>query len=175
MIPIVQLLGIIAVFAVIMLHSRCQSSSSASRLDHPAFKAYLTAEHTQALQTGRKALGQVPVVLNVLNTTADVLPEFFEVAKAEVQLEQRGLGKKVIAVSLFGSDPRYTMGAVENALLAKRDWPGWTYRVYYGAGIPADILEAIQVRHSVRYTCRRWAAILATTTTVVGAHTPAAS
>jgi hypothetical protein len=74
---------------------------------------------------------------------ADILPD---VARQVAQSEKNGTckGKKVIAISLYGNDPRYTMGAVENALLAKRDWPGWTYRVYHGDGIPQEILHLIR-------------------------------
>jgi hypothetical protein len=101
---------------------------------------------TAAQQNAAQQQLTAVVVPDLSNHTADVLPE---VAKAVAQLEQQGLGKKVIAVSLYGADSRYTLGAVENAMLAKRDWPSWTYRVYHGAGVPADILTAIQVREKV--------------------------
>jgi hypothetical protein len=38
--------------------------------------------------------------------------------------------KKIISFSLWGSDPRYCHGAVTNAILAKRYYPGWTCRFY---------------------------------------------
>lgn len=91
------------------------------------------------------AAGLQNVVPDVTSYTSNVLPE---VAKAVAQLEQQGQGRKVIAVSLYGDNPRYTLGAIANALLAKRDWAGWTYRVYHGRGVPADVLEAIQVGHT---------------------------
>jgi hypothetical protein len=82
------------------------------------------------------------VVPDLSDNTADVLPE---VAQGVTQLEQQGLGKKIIAMSLYGADPRYTVGIVENAVLAERGWPGWTFRVYHGAGVPAEVLTAIKV------------------------------
>ena len=39
-------------------------------------------------------------------------------------------GKRVISMSLWGHDPRYTFGAVRNAQLVGRVFPGWTLRVY---------------------------------------------
>ena len=40
----------------------------------------------------------------------------------------------VISMSLFGSNPQYTIGAVENAKLVNAIFPGWTLRIY----IPKD-------------------------------------
>ena len=68
---------------------------------------------------------------------------FPEVAARVVQLERRGKGRKLIAMSLYGNDTRYTFGALENALLVKRDWKGWVLRIYVGEGVPSDILAAL--------------------------------
>jgi len=38
--------------------------------------------------------------------------------------------KKIIAFSLWGDDPKYCVGAVKNARLAARLYPGWTCRFY---------------------------------------------
>jgi len=41
-----------------------------------------------------------------------------------------GPNKSTIAMSLYGSTPRYTMGAVRNAQLAPVLFPGWRLRFY---------------------------------------------
>ena len=68
---------------------------------------------------------------------------FPDIAARVVELERNGKGRKVISMSLYGADPRYTMGALENALLVKRIWKGWTLRMYIGNGVPSDILAAL--------------------------------
>jgi hypothetical protein len=44
-------------------------------------------------------------------------------------------------MSLFGNESRYVQGVIENAVLAARDWPGWTLRIYYGEGVPESVLQ----------------------------------
>lgn len=80
------------------------------------------------------------VVPDVANLTENALPE---IAKQVLLLEKQGKGKKIIAMSLYGDNPRYTYGAVLNALIAKRDWQGWTLRFYLGEGVPEAIIETI--------------------------------
>ena len=53
-------------------------------------------------------------------------------------------GKEVLSYSLYGSNPRYTTGAVENARLHKSIYPGWTMRVYHDASVPAEILQSLK-------------------------------
>jgi hypothetical protein len=123
---------------IVFLLGGWQSTSRSQRLDYQiGLSRFTLSREIEAVRQDA-----TPYVPDVHNYTADVLPE---VAKAVLQLEQQGKGRKVIAVSLYGADTRYTQGAVENALLAKRDWQGWTYRVYFGAGVPADVLNAIKV------------------------------
>ena len=38
--------------------------------------------------------------------------------------------KKVIAMTLYGNNPRYTYGAIRNAQMAPITFPGWTLRIY---------------------------------------------
>jgi hypothetical protein len=78
----------------------------------------------------------------VSNRTEDVLPD---VAQHVMQLEQQGEGRKIIAMALYGNSSRYTSGAIENALMAQRSWPGWTLRIYYGDGVPAEVLETVRL------------------------------
>lgn len=69
---------------------------------------------------------------------------FPDIAARVLELERQGKGHKLISMSLYGADARYTMGALENALLAKRMWNGWTLRMYVGDGVPADVLMALK-------------------------------
>ena len=44
--------------------------------------------------------------------------------------------KQVIAYSLYGSDSRYMIGAIKNALLAQKHFAGYEIRFYTGASVP---------------------------------------
>jgi hypothetical protein len=57
--------------------------------------------------------------------------------------------KKVICFSLWGSDERYTHGAIHNAELAKEIYPGWVCRFYVGTTTPADIIEKLSENDNV--------------------------
>lgn len=46
---------------------------------------------------------------------------------------------KIIAFSLWGKYPKYTIGAIRNAELAKEIYPGWTCRFYTGDDVSEDI------------------------------------
>lgn len=52
--------------------------------------------------------------------------------------------RNVIAFSLWGSNEKYTLGAVLNAKLAKIYYPGWTARFYCDASVPESILKALR-------------------------------
>ena len=48
---------------------------------------------------------------------------------------------RVISMALYGSNPRYTKGAVENAKLIRRIFPGWKLRIYLASkDYPATLL-----------------------------------
>ena len=47
------------------------------------------------------------------------------------------MGRKVIAFSLYGKHPNYTLGAIANARHANRAYPGWVCRFY----VTDDVLE----------------------------------
>tara|TARA_R110000782_G_scaffold102791_5_gene190194 strand:+ start:26536 stop:27213 length:678 start_codon:yes stop_codon:yes gene_type:complete len=51
---------------------------------------------------------------------------------------------KVIAFSLWGDDPKYTLGAIQNASLAKIVYPGWTCRYYVGQSTPEHIIDLLK-------------------------------
>lgn len=46
---------------------------------------------------------------------------------------------KVISFSLWGNNPKYTIGAIRNAELAPEIYPGWTCRFYVGEDVPDEI------------------------------------
>jgi hypothetical protein len=80
-------------------------------------------------------------VPDLLESGRDVNPD---VARKVLELEKQGKGRKIISMSLYGNDTRYTYGAVENALMVKQGWPGWTLRLYVGEGVPTDILDTVR-------------------------------
>lgn len=53
--------------------------------------------------------------------------------------------KKIIAFSLWGNNPKYTVGAVRNAELTPSIYPGWTARFYCGTSVPQDIVDRLRL------------------------------
>jgi hypothetical protein len=51
---------------------------------------------------------------------------------------------KIISFSLWGDNPKYTIGAVKNAVLAKTIYPGWECYFYVSTDVPADILAQLK-------------------------------
>lgn len=51
--------------------------------------------------------------------------------------------KKIIAVSVYGTNPRYFEGAIKNANIAKILFPDWIYKVYLGSKRPDGFKEKI--------------------------------
>jgi len=49
--------------------------------------------------------------------------------------------KKIISYSLWGTNPRYTIGAIRNAELAKVIYPDWLCRFYTGDDVPKNITD----------------------------------
>lgn len=56
---------------------------------------------------------------------------------------------KVIAFSLWGDDTRYTLGALQNASLAKMVYPDWRCRFYVGKSTPEYIVKLLQEFNNV--------------------------
>lgn len=50
---------------------------------------------------------------------------------------------RVIAFSLWGNNPKYTVGAVRNAELATEIYPGWQCRFYHGTSVPSETLRRL--------------------------------
>ncbi len=51
--------------------------------------------------------------------------------------------KKIISFSLWGKNPKYTLGAIQNALLAPSIYPGWMCRFYIREDVPKNIIEQL--------------------------------
>jgi hypothetical protein len=57
----------------------------------------------------------------------------------------RKRGRRIIAFSLWGNNPRYLRGALHNQLVAARLYPGFTCRFYVDSSVPADLLAALEL------------------------------
>ena len=53
--------------------------------------------------------------------------------------------KQLITYSLYGSEERYTIGAIKNAILAMRHFKGYTLRFYTGASVPESIKQTLRL------------------------------
>lgn len=51
--------------------------------------------------------------------------------------------KKIISYSLWGNNPKYTIGAINNVKLAKEIYPGWISRFYIGKSVPNNIVNSL--------------------------------
>lgn len=52
--------------------------------------------------------------------------------------------KKVVSFSLWGNNPKYTIGAIENAKLVNKIYEGWIARFYCGKSVPEDIINQLK-------------------------------
>jgi hypothetical protein len=51
---------------------------------------------------------------------------------------------KLITFSLWGNNAKYTVGAIRNADLTKKIYPGWISRFYCGTTVPKDIIKYLE-------------------------------
>jgi hypothetical protein len=51
---------------------------------------------------------------------------------------------KVISFSLWGDNPKYTIGAIKNSQLKKKFFPEWEMRVYHDNSVPSYILKELE-------------------------------
>jgi len=56
---------------------------------------------------------------------------------------------KIIAFSLWGDNTRYTLGALQNASLAKLVYPDWLCRFYIGTSTPEYIINMLEKFNNV--------------------------
>lgn len=52
--------------------------------------------------------------------------------------------KKIISFSLWGNNPKYTIGAIRNAELTPLIYPDWIARFYCGRSVPLEIIEKLK-------------------------------
>lgn len=52
--------------------------------------------------------------------------------------------KKVISFSLWGENPKYTIGAIKNAELSNEIYPDWICRFYCGKSVPEKIISDLK-------------------------------
>jgi len=52
--------------------------------------------------------------------------------------------KKIISFSLWGDNPKYTIGAIRNAELSKEIYPDWICRFYVGRSTPKNIINKLE-------------------------------
>ena len=57
--------------------------------------------------------------------------------------------RKIIAYGLWGTHPRYMLGALDNARAAQRLYPDWTCRFYLGASVPAEVAGELRAQPNV--------------------------
>jgi hypothetical protein len=62
--------------------------------------------------------------------------------------------KRVVSYGLYGSNPKYTIGAVRNSELVHVWFPGWVARFYCDDTVPPDIIKTLKKNGAVRYFCR---------------------
>ena len=55
---------------------------------------------------------------------------------------------KIVSFSLYGALPLYTVGAVRNAELIYRIYPGWKARFYVDNSVPEDVIDALRARNA---------------------------
>jgi hypothetical protein len=64
-------------------------------------------------------------------------------------------GMHLITFSLFGDNPLYCVGAVENARLAKQIYPDWIARFYVAEDVPEEYVSQLKEHDAEVFICRR--------------------
>jgi hypothetical protein len=57
--------------------------------------------------------------------------------------------KKVISFSLYGDNPKYTMGMIRNLEIIEKLYSDWTTYIYYNETLPTSIIEKIKEFNNV--------------------------
>lgn len=99
-----------------------------------------------ALMGSRASLRKLQAAQKVPRAAVPVVPEAPNPVRNQVHEEdhQWGTGgKHVLAFSLFGSNTRYTVGAIENSKLYRTVYPGWSMRVYHDNSVPSDVIDKL--------------------------------
>lgn len=88
-------------------------------------------------------------VVSEVNLSLTVLMAFILMCISTIQdenLQQSGniLTMKIISFSIWGSDPTYCNGAIENARISNEIYPGWTVRVYHDTSVPQECVDKLK-------------------------------
>ena len=57
--------------------------------------------------------------------------------------------KKIISFSLWGDNPKYTVGAIKNAELSPEIYPDWICRYYIGKSTPQEVVDELKSKSHV--------------------------
>lgn len=63
--------------------------------------------------------------------------------------------KKVISFSLWGDDPKYCVGAIKNADLAKKFYPDWICRFHVGTSTPREYIKQLKSKNNTEVVERQ--------------------
>lgn len=63
---------------------------------------------------------------------------------AEMSQTIKAMKKKVISFSLWGTNPKYLIGAEENVKLQKKHFPGWVCRFYVDGTVPDETISRLR-------------------------------
>jgi len=94
---------------------------------------YRLGQFSESSQAGTRSLE-----LKDASVGADIVPVAIANASAQVVAAHK---KKIISFSLFGSNSRYTRGALHNILLVKQFYPDWICRFYIDEAVPQAFIE----------------------------------
>ena len=61
-------------------------------------------------------------------------------------LKQRKKNMKIVSYCLWGNDPKYTIGAIRNAELVKKMYPGWSAWFYVGSSTDKSVVYELRKR-----------------------------
>jgi hypothetical protein len=56
---------------------------------------------------------------------------------------------KIIAISVWGNNPRYSIGAIRNCELAALHFPDWVVRIYYDDTVNAEHIDLLKAKNNV--------------------------
>lgn len=56
---------------------------------------------------------------------------------------------RVLSFSLYGDNPKYTIGAIKNSELREKFYPDWQMRVYHNDSVPNYVLEQLEANNVV--------------------------
>ena len=101
--------------------------------DMLAHSQYRVGQFTEAKKAGEEALA--------IKDAGASAPAGMTLAPVPADAESK---LKVIAFSLWGSNPRYLRGALHNVIAAREIYPGWTCRFYIDSSVDARFQSALR-------------------------------